>query len=279
MKTVNAGQQKFENILSRIQPTGRPLKNFGLHLLRKNKEFAGALPDQIRNFGNRPDDHLLANLSNPLMGKLAPFFERVSFAVDQCLYQQGEPVKYLYFPESAVISEFRIIEDGGMIETALIGSEGLTGFSAFLSQSAAGCWTQALIGGSALRIKADLLRHEFTHNPELQSLFFGYLDRYINQISQRSFCHSYHSVEQRYCTWLLLIDRRSSYLKIPLTQERIARSLGVHRPSLSSVAKNLQDRLVIKYRRGNITILDTPALEKAACDCHRQIDLQGSAPN
>ncbi len=47
--------------------------------------------------------------------------------------------------------------------------------------------------------------------------------------------------------------------------------LGVTRPSVSLAAGALQKAGLISYIRGEITILDRPRLEQAACECYRII--------
>jgi Mn-dependent DtxR family transcriptional regulator len=45
--------------------------------------------------------------------------------------------------------------------------------------------------------------------------------------------------------------------------------LGVARPTVAVVAGKLQNAGLIKYHRGQLTIVDREQLEAAACECYR----------
>ncbi len=51
-----------------------------------------------------------------------------------------------------------------------------------------------------------------------------------------------------------------------MTQETLARMLGVHRPTISHAAEALRDRGLIAYHRGRILITDRAGLEAASCE-------------
>jgi Mn-dependent DtxR family transcriptional regulator len=83
----------------------------------------------------------------------------------------------------------------------------------------------------------------------------------------------YHSVEERLCTWLLLIRDLGGLSRMKLTHEQIARALGVYRPSVTSIALEMRKRKLIDYSRGGISITDRAGLEAAACDCYQEISM------
>jgi hypothetical protein len=59
--------------------------------------------------------------------------------------------------------------------------------------------------------------------------------------------------------------------ELNMTQELIANMLGVRREGVTTAAGRLQELGVIKYRRGHITVLNRPKLEKLACECYAAV--------
>jgi CRP-like cAMP-binding protein len=65
-------------------------------------------------------------------------------------------------------------------------------------------------------------------------------------------------------------DRTGSN-QLSLTQEFLGEMLGLRRTTVTLLAQHLQDRGIIKYSRGKISILDRDALQGCACDRYRVI--------
>ncbi len=53
-----------------------------------------------------------------------------------------------------------------------------------------------------------------------------------------------------------------------LTQEFLAMMLGVQRTGVSVAAGALQQDGLILYKRGKVTIMDRPGLERRTCECY-----------
>ena len=205
--------------------------------------------------------------------RLRQFIKRVNLAKDQYLYQQDDEIDVIYFPETAVVSEFQILEDGRTIEVGMIGNEGAVGIaSAFNLCRAANCM-QVCVPGNALSIPRDVFEREVMSDRRLQATLHNYINGQIRQLSQRVVCNTFHSVEQRFCSWLLTLHKRSCRDKFKLTHEHVARVLGVHRPSVTCIAQTLRDKKLIDYGRARLVICNRPGLESVACRC--SADLPG----
>jgi Mn-dependent DtxR family transcriptional regulator len=59
-----------------------------------------------------------------------------------------------------------------------------------------------------------------------------------------------------------------------MTQNNLAKMLGVQRAALSMFASHLQEDELIRYRRGRVHILEPDGLRDRACSCHRALEEQ-----
>lgn len=256
-------QAKFHNV-----KTNSNVYNFG--------EAARFVKD--KTLRNNPLDlrklltnQILINQSNDNFSFFLSHIEPTSLSFGQDIQKPGDASRYVYFPESAVISHLNVLSNGSTAEVAMVGNEGVTGlFSIFGSQSST-CWTEVTVPGTAFKIEVEILKREFAQNAELQNLLHNYLSTYVAQISQKAVCNAYHLAEERFCTWLLMLHDRIQSESLLLTQDKISRHLGVHRPSVTHVAQGLRDKAVISYVRGYINILDRTKLETLACECYSVI--------
>lgn len=81
-------------------------------------------------------------------------------------------------------------------------------------------------------------------------------------------CNRHHLLEQQLCRWLLLTLDCLPGNELVITQEVIARMLGVRREGVTEAARTLQKLGLIAYRRGHITVLDRPGVEARVCECY-----------
>ncbi len=213
-------------------------------------------------------NEILKNLSADLLREIFPFMEEVYLKANENLYQPNDHINYLYFPETAVISDFQILEDGKTLEVAMIGKEGVAGITSVFNSHSSSNWLQTSVSGKAICIDSKSFRLGFNTCQKLQKSFFDYINLYIEQISQKVICNSHHSVEERLCCWLLMILDRCEDDDLFLTQEQIAGFLGVHRPSVTLITQSLREKGVINYLRGRISVLDKDKLELLSCDCY-----------
>ncbi|MEO5859041.1 MAG: Crp/Fnr family transcriptional regulator [Pyrinomonadaceae bacterium] len=189
---------------------------------------------------------------------------------EQFILQQDDELEFLYFPETAVLSELHMLDDGRMVEVAIVGRNGSIGLASLYERNRISNCVQVTQAGSLLRMESCLLRKEGRNDPEMPGLLHSSLAAYIRQISLRAVCNMYHSVEERLCTWLLLVRDLGGQSRLHLTHEQIARALGVYRPSVTSIALGMRKRKLIDYSRGGISITDRAGLEATACDCYNE---------
>jgi CRP-like cAMP-binding protein len=123
----------------------------------------------------------------------------------------------------------------------------------------------------AARINAERLHEVWSKSASLRDLVDRHTEALYGHAIQSVACNALHSVEARFCRWLLTCHDRISGDTIALTQEFLADMLGVQRTTVTAVARSLQQKGVIRYRRGVVDIIDRPTLEALACECYHVI--------
>jgi CRP-like cAMP-binding protein len=220
----------------------------------------GALPGSNR---------LLAALSRDDQALIAPHLHLVSYPRGTVLVEAGEDVRACVFPcDGTVAALVVILPDGATAETATVGREGAIGGIVSLGHKPAFARAVVQIAGPALRIDSETLDELKGRSPSLRDTIARYADCLIAQILQSVACNALHALEPRLCRWLLHLHDRHGTDEIPLTQDMLAEMLGVQRTTVTAAAVGLQDRGLIRTRRGRIGILDRAGLETAACACH-----------
>jgi CRP-like cAMP-binding protein len=217
--------------------------------------------------GNR----LLDSLPRPDIERLRPHLEAVSIRVRHVVYEPNGSIKHVYFPVSCIISLVTYLEDGVSVEMATIGLEGMVGLPVFLGTDTMPSRAFGQVSGDAIRITAAAFRKEIKRNGPLVRVLNRYTQALFNQVAQTTACNRVHLVEQRCARWLLQTHDRVASDQFYLTQEFLAQMLGVRRSGVSAVAGLLQKAGLIRYVRGQITIVDRSGLEASACECYRVI--------
>ncbi|QFU18041.1 helix-turn-helix domain-containing protein [Microvirga thermotolerans] len=205
-----------------------------------------------------PDDFVL----------LEPHMEHVELPLGHVLYEAGELIGHAYFPHDALISLVTLLRDGGTVEMAVFGREGVTGFAGALTTREALGRYLVQLPGTATRIRLEPLQEAFETRPNLRQLFLRYVEALLTQTFQIVACNAVHSVEARCCRWLLSTHDRVGRDELPLTHEFLAEMLGVQRPTVSLITRTMQTAGLIAQRRGVIVILDRKGLEETVCECY-----------
>jgi CRP-like cAMP-binding protein len=233
------------------------------HLQKANlsKPLLAAAPDPRLN-------QILAALPAADYARLLPELDRVHMPRGWTMSESGDHVNYLHFPTSGIVSLIYALEDGSSSEIALVGNEGLVGISIYMGGESLPTSTDVQCAGEAYRLSRKVMKHEFGLGGQLQHLALLYTQALIVQTSQMAVCNQHHSVEQRFCRWILMsIDRLQGH-KISVTQQQISMLLGVRRESVTVTAGTLQRDGLISCGRGSIAVVDRPQLEERVCECY-----------
>ncbi len=215
-----------------------------------------------------PHNNLLRFLKPPDRALLLPYLEPLSVRAGEVLYEPGDEVAYVHFPDGPTLVSFMVaFEDGNSVECALIGREGAVG--GIVSQGHLPAYSRTVVQypGTLWRMDTRLLQSAKDQSPALDQLFARYADCLLAQIFQSVACSAAHSIEQRTARWLLSAQDRTDDAAIPITQQRLAELLGVGRSYVSRVLAGLKEAHAIKVSLGCIRILDRDRLDQHSCTC------------
>jgi len=216
------------------------------------------------------ENRLLAALEPADYALLSPHLRTAYFAQGAILQEQEAPVAHVYFPMSGMVSLVSVMQDGQLVETAVVGREGAVGAFAGLGPWHAFTRATVQIPATVAVISASHFQAAVSRSERIRDLILRYKEALLGQVQQTAACNALHPLETRMARWLLLaLDRTEG--EVPLTQVSLAQMLGVRRPTVTFVARRLQADGLICYRRGRLVVLDRVGLEDLACECYRAI--------
>jgi CRP-like cAMP-binding protein len=218
----------------------------------------------------KPRNRLLAALPPETLSSLRGHLKPVSLPRDTVLCEADEPLRRIYFVEVGAVSLVTVFEDGTTAEMATVSREGMVGIGAFLGDDHALGRYVVPVPSFALAIEVSQFQGALREDPELRAACEVYAQAFVGHLLQNVACHAAHSVEQWCARWLLTCHDPEHDM-CELTQEQLAKMLGVRRSTVTVVARSLQQAGLIDYRRGAIYVLDRLGLEAAACECYRII--------
>jgi CRP-like cAMP-binding protein len=214
---------------------------------------------------------LLSSLSPEDRSALAPHLKPLSLKQQQILFEAGESIRYVYFPFNAIISLVVTLGTGEAIEAAMVGRDGIVGAAAALDGKVSLSRGIVQMPGEGASCDADALKELALKRPSMLSLLIRHEQTVYAQAQQSAACNAVHNIEARLARWMLRAQDLVGSADLPFTQEFLAEMLGVRRTSVSVAAHTLQQTGLIRYRRGNIKIIDRDGLLECACECYGTI--------
>ena len=220
-----------------------------------------------------PRNSLLQSLPARQFEQIAPLMEPVTLAPRRTLQHANVPIKHVYFIEEGLVSVLASTDTRNAVEVWLVGRRGrrqrgrpwLKQHAA--SPSRAGRWQR-------LAHRVDDLRQAMAELPELRALLLDDLHTTLLRSSQSTACSLSHSFRQHFARWLLTAQDRSSLDEFRITQDLLARILGVRRATVSETIKSLEGRGILARMRGLIKIRDRDRLEEISCRCYRSLRVE-----
>jgi CRP-like cAMP-binding protein len=177
----------------------------------------------------------------------------------------------IFFPDSGVVSVMAVYSDGHTIEMATIGREGCTGLQAVFGVKSSSVRLYIQIPETAAKMSRAAFTRAMGSMPSFRSLMYAYVHAFLEQVMVSVACNGAHSLTQRLARWLLMMRDRSDGDVLPVTQNLLAEMLGVQRPTITNVARELERTGLIERGRRQLTILDRQALTETSCECYQLV--------
>jgi CRP-like cAMP-binding protein len=214
---------------------------------------------------------LLANLSPEAWSLLHIYLREREFAGRSVLWDAGAQPGQIFFPLSGLISIRVPTKDGHAIEVASVGREGAAGIRDGLGMLPVLTQAVILVPGRFMSISAEALVGCVQQNEEIRRAVAVCRGWVLLQSQQIGACNAVHAVEARFCRWLLRASDALDEESVPVTQEMIAKMLGVRRTTVTLITQRFELRAMIDNSRGKVVIRDRAAVEATACDCYHRL--------
>jgi CRP-like cAMP-binding protein len=225
-------------------------------------------PSSSHDQETRPANLLLAAVPAEEYEEFRELLETYPIRMRETLQEAGDPSDWVYFPTSGVISVLTVLESGMMLDFATIGREGTTGIPVFLEMGLSNLALISQLPGAALRMRSKDFLAVINRSPGFAAIIKLYSGMMLAFVAQSAACNRAHHVDERCARWLLMMHDQTGGGAFPIPEEFLVQMLGVSRPAVELSAATLQGAGLIRYDRGEMTIVDRLGLESAACECY-----------
>ena len=216
-----------------------------------------------------PPNRLLASLPRRECGRLLAACDSVQLEFGAVLFEPEARIRDVYFPTDSFVSLLIPVDGKSHLEVAMVGNEGMVGVPLILGVDRSEL--QATGAGRRSGVADD--RQDVPTRTRRKCRLRVALNRYLQvrmaQFAQAAACTRFHLIEGRLARWLLMTHDRAHDSQFHVTHEMLAHMLGVRRVGVTRAANALQKRKLIRYHRGEVTILNRAGMEAASCGCYR----------
>ena len=179
---------------------------------------------------NLTRNRLLLALPARDLKRIAPELERIPRRRGQVLLDADSSLDAVFFPDSGVVSALAIYADGSLL---LRWPRSAGRAVRACKPSSAGFFVQ--IPGSAVKMPRAAFARALQSVPSFQSMTNAYVQAFLEQVLVSVACNG-----------ALMMRDRSDDDVLPITQSLLAEMLGAQRPSITNVARELENAGLIE---------------------------------
>jgi CRP-like cAMP-binding protein len=208
----------------------------------------------------RPGNFLLRQLSADDLQLLKPHLVEVFLELRSSLEKAGQPIEYVYFPNSGLASVVGYKAPAIDAEVGMIGLEGMTGSALLMGDDRAShdCFIQ--MTSDAYRLEAAVFIDAVRQSETLKSFLLRYVHAFHIQTMHTALVNARSKTNERLARWLLMCDDRAVGDRLFITHEFLAVMLGVRRPGVTIALQELEGLGLIGSKRGQVVIRDRAGL-------------------
>lgn len=208
-------------------------------------------------------NQLLSSLSDADLAFVQSEFRPVAFSAGQILERPNTQIEDVCFFASGIASVVAGAKDR-VIETGLIGRDGMTGLAVVFGCSQSPHQTFMQVAGDGWSIGADHLREKMHQRSSLRDCFLRYAHAFGIQVAYSAVANGRARIDERLARWLLLAHDRIEGDNLFLTHEFLSVMLGVRRAGVTTELGTLEQAGLIETRRGTILVRDRKGLKALA---------------
>jgi CRP-like cAMP-binding protein len=190
-------------------------------------------------------NRILLSLPLAALKPMRPALELINMARGQVLAGIDRPIKHLYFVNRGLVSLLKTMRDGRTVEIEAVGIEGVSDPCGLFGVAWAILESVVEIPGEAFRSQRNTLADQMSEQAALREVMQNYTKFTVSQLVQTAACNRLHSLEERYCRWLLIAHDSALTDSFPLTHEFLALILGVHRSRRHTAKRRLSASLIV----------------------------------
>jgi CRP-like cAMP-binding protein len=219
-------------------------------------------------------NQVLAAVPEDCYARLLPDLERIGMPLGTVLHESDTDLSHIYFPTTSIVSLLQVMDDAACAGIAMVGNEGLVGLALFIGDAATANRAVVQCAGEGYRIKSRLMRGEIDRAGPMLDLLLIHTNALIAQMVNMAACNRNHSLEQRFCRWLLSTLHRQSSKQIGITQELLADVLGARLDSTRVLVAQLVGDGLIRHNDQWIQVCDRSEVEARACECYAVLTME-----
>ena len=216
-------------------------------------------------------NRLLAALPPEAFAFLVERLTLAEVATGEMIYEEDQTITHAVFPHDCTLSVVAVMADGRSAEAGSIGNEGCFGIASGFADRRATNRCVVQVAGAASLLPIERLNEAMAQQVVIRDLLMRYVKAVLYKTQRYVACSSVHTADMRCCRRLLMMHDRVPDDTFALTQDELARILGVRRATVGQICAGLQEAGIIRYSRGTMTVLDRTRLESASCECYGEV--------